>query len=182
MLHAATKVGISLGLEARKIIDEGDSVRGDIITSTMKERTAQDNRKNGLLLDGFPRMLAQTEAIAEVGVDLDTIARISVPGSVTIDRISGRRARPASDRAYHVTYSPPKIEGKDDVTGEDLIQRGDDRRETVEKRLVVYHEQTEVLVDFYSKLEGEYAPRYIEVDGTQPVEVTKAEASSTLGK
>ena len=172
MLRAAIKAGTPLGLEAKKIIDEGGLVRDDIIIGMVKERIAQDDCKNGFLFDGFPRTLAQAEAMVEAGVDLDAVVEIDVPDSVIVDRMSGRR----------VTYNPPKVEGKDDVTGEDLIQRDDDKEETVKKRLAVYHEQTEVLVDFYSKLEGEHAPKYIKVDGTQAVEAVKAEVLKGLGK
>lgn len=182
MLRAAIKAGTPLGLEAKKIIDEGGLVRDDIIIGMVKERIAQDDCKNGFLFDGFPRTLAQAEAMVEAGVDLDAVVEIDVPDSVIIDRMSGRRVHLASGRTYHVTYNPPKVEGKDDVTGEDLIQRDDDKEETVKKRLAVYHEQTEVLVDFYSKLEGEHTPKYIKVDGTQAVEAVKAEVLKGLGK
>ena len=182
MLRAAIKAGTPLGLEAKKIIDEGGLVRDDIIIGMVKERIAQDDCKNGFLFDGFPRTLAQAEAMVEAGVDLDAVVEIDVPDNVIVDRMSGRRVHLASGRTYHVTYNPPKVEGKDDVTGEDLIQRDDDKEETVKKRLAVYHEQTEVLVDIYSKLEGEHAPKYIKVDGTQPVEAVKAEVLKGLGK
>lgn len=182
MLRAAIKAGTPLGLEAKKIIDEGGLVRDDIIIGMVKERIAQDDCKNGFLFDGFPRTLAQAEAMVEAGVDLDAVVEIDVPDSVIVDRMSGRRVHLASGRTYHVTYNPPKVEGKDDVTGEDLIQRDDDKEETVKKRLAVYHEQTEVLVDFYSKLEGEHVPKYIKVDGTQAVEAVKAEVLKGLGK
>ena len=182
MLRAAIKAGTPLGLEAKKIIDEGGLVRDDIIIGMVKERIVQDDCKNGFLFDGFPRTLAQAEAMVEAGVDLDAVVEIDVPDSVIVDRMSGRRVHLSSGRTYHVTYNPPKVEGKDDVTGEDLIQRDDDKEETVKKRLAVYHEQTEVLVDFYSKLEGEHAPKYSKVDGTQPVEAVKAEVLGALGK
>ncbi|MGN6859550.1 nucleoside monophosphate kinase, partial [Neisseria sp. P0022.S006] len=148
--------------------DEGGLVRDDIIIGMVKERIAQDDCKNGFLFDGFPRTLAQAEVMVEAGVDLDAVVEIDVPDSVIVDRMSGRRVHLASGRTYHVPYNPPKVEGKDDVTGEDLIQRDDEKEETVKKRLAVSHEQTEVLVDFYSKLEGEPAPKYIQVDGTPP--------------
>ena len=165
MLRAAIKAGTPLGLEAKKIMDEGGLVRDDIIIGMVKERIAQADCANGFLFDGFPRTLAQAEAMQQAGVLLD-----------------GRRVHLASGRTYHVVYNPPKTEGKDDVTGEDLIQRDDDKEETVKKRLAVYHEQTEVLVGYYSKLEGESAPKYIKVDGTQAVEAVKAEVLAALGK
>lgn len=182
MLRAAIKAGTPLGLEAKKIIDEGGLVRDDIIIGMVKERIAQADCKDGFLFDGFPRTLAQAEAMVEAGVDLDAVVEIDVPDSVIIDRMSGRRVHLASGRTYHVSYNPPKVDGKDDVTGEDLIQRDDDKEETVKKRLDVYHEQTKVLTGFYSKLTGERAPKYIKVDGTHAVEAVKAQVLGELGK
>ena len=180
MLRAAIKAGTPLGLEAKKIIDEGGLVRDDIIIGMVKERIAQDDCKNGFLFDGFPRTLAQAEAMVEAGVDLDAVVEIDVPDSVIVDRMSGRRVHLSSGRTYHVTYNPPKVEGKDDVTGEDLIQRDDDKEETVKKRLAVYHEQTEVLTGFYGSLKGSTAPRCIKVDGTQPVETVRDQILAAL--
>ena len=128
------------------------------------------------------RTLAQAEAMVEAGVDLDAVVEIDVPDSVIVKRMSGRRVHLPSGRTYHITHNPPKAEGKDDISGEDLIQRDDDKEEVVQKRLAVYHEQTEVLVDFYSKLEGEHAPQYIKVDGTQPVDAVKTQVLGALGK
>ena len=146
MLRAAIKAGTPLGLEAKKIIDEGGLVRDDIIIDMVKERIAQDDCKNGFLFDGFPRTLAQAEAMVEAGVDLDAVVEIDVPDSVIVDRMSGRRVHLASGRTYHVTYNPPKVEGKDDVTGEDLIQRDDDKEKTVKKRLLtIYPVRTKIL-------------------------------------
>lgn len=180
MLRAAIKAGTPLGLEAKKIMDEGGLVRDDIIIGMVKERIAQDDCANGFLFDGFPRTLAQAEAMREAGVQLDAVVEINVPDDVIVGRVSGRRVHPASGRSYHILHNPPKTEGKDDITGEDLVQRDDDREETVKKRLAVYHEQTAVLVDFYGKLEGNDAPRYIKIDGTQSVEAVKAEVLSAL--
>ena len=154
MLRAAIKAGTPLGLEAKKIIDEGGLVRDDIIIGMVKERIAQ----------------------------ADCVVEIDVPDSVIVSRMSGRRVHLPSGRTYHITHNPPKAEGKDDISGEDLIQRDDDKEEVVQKRLAVYHEQTEVLVDFYSKLEGEHAPQYIKVDGTQPVDAVKTQVLGALGK
>ena len=182
MLRAAIKAGTPLGLEAKKIMDEGGLVRDDIIIGMVKERITQPDCANGFLFDGFPRTLAQAEAMQEAGVLLDAVVEIDVPDSVIVERMSGRRVHPASGRTYHVVYNPPKAEGKDDLTGEDLVQRDDDKEETVKKRLAVYHEQTEVLVGYYSKLKGESAPKYIKVDGTQAVEAVKAEVLAALGK
>ena len=180
MLRAAIKAGTPLGLEAKKIMDAGGLVRDDIIIGMVKERIAQDDCKNGFLFDGFPRTLAQAEAMQEAGVVLDAVVEIDVPDEVILERMAGRRVHLPSGRTYHVKYNPPKVAGKDDETGEDLVQRDDDKEETVKKRLAVYHEQTEVLVDFYSKLTGEHAPRYIKVDGTQPVETVKENVITAL--
>ncbi|MDK4688227.1 adenylate kinase [Kingella negevensis] len=182
MLRAAIKAGTPLGLEAKKIIDEGGLVRDDIIIGMVKERIAQADCANGFLFDGFPRTLAQAEAMVEAGVNLDAVVEIDVPDKVIIERMSGRRVHLASGRTYHLKHNPPKVEGKDDETGEDLVQRDDDKEETVKKRLDVYHEQTEVLVDFYSKLTGDNAPRYIKVNGTQAVETVKEQVIAQLKK
>lgn len=182
MLRAAIKAGTPLGLEAKKIIDEGGLVRDDIIIGMVKERIAQDDCQNGFLFDGFPRTLAQAQAMIDAGVDLDAVVEIDVPDEVIVNRMSGRRVHLPSGCTYHVTFNPPKTEGKDDVTGEDLIQRDDDKEEVVKKRLAVYHEQTAVLIGFYSQLTGDNAPKYIKVDGTQAVETVKAEVLSALGQ
>ena len=180
MLRAAIKAGTPLGLEAKKIMDAGGLVRDDIIIGMVKERIAQPDCAHGFLFDGFPRTLAQAEAMVAAGVDLDAVVEIDVPDAAIVERMSGRRVHLPSGRTYHVKYNPPKVAGKDDETGEDLVQRDDDKEETVKKRLAVYHEQTEVLVDFYSKLTGEHAPRYIKVDGTQPVETVKDNVITAL--
>lgn len=182
MLRAAVKAGTPLGLEAKKIMDAGGLVRDDIIIGLVKERIAQDDCKNGFLFDGFPRTLAQAEAMMDVGVHLDAVVEIDVPDSAIVERMSGRRVHLPSGRTYHIKFNPPKTAGKDDVTGEDLIQRDDDKEETVKKRLAVYHEQTEVLVGYYSKLDGSNAPKYIKVDGAQAVETVKTQILTALGK
>ncbi|WP_274584697.1 adenylate kinase [Neisseria leonii] len=182
MLRAAIKAGTPLGLEAKKIIEEGGLVRDDIIIGMVKERIAQDDCRNGFLFDGFPRTLAQAEAMMEAGVHLNAVVEIDVPDSVIVERMSGRRVHLPSGRTYHISHNPPKTEGKDDITGEELVQRDDDKEDVVKKRLAVYHEQTAVLIDFYSKLKGENAPHYIKVDGTQPVEKVKEEVLAGLGK
>ena len=180
MLRAAIKAGTPLGLEAKKIMDAGGLVRDDIIIGMVKERIAEPDCANGFLFDGFPRTLAQAETMVAAGVNLDAVVEIDVPDAAILERMSGRRVHLPSGRTYHVKYNPPKVAGKDDETGEDLVQRDDDKEETVKKRLAVYHEQTEVLVDFYSKLTGEHAPRYIKVDGTQPVETVKENVITAL--
>ena len=145
-------------------------------------RHAARRHQSGFLFDGFPRTLAQAEAMQEAGVILDAVVEIDVPDVVILERMAGRRVHLPSGRTYHIRYNPPKVEGKDDVTGEDLIQRDDDREETVKNRLDVYHKQTAVLIGFYSQLTGDNAPRYIKIDGTQPVEAVKAAVLSALGK
>jgi len=172
MLRAAVKAGTPLGLEAKKIMDAGGLVSDDIILGLIKERIAEDDCRNGFLLDGFPRTIPQAEALKEL-TDIDAVVEIDVDDDEIIRRMSGRRVHPGSGRTYHVVFNPPKVEGKDDVTGEDLIQREDDKEETVRKRLEVYHQQTEPLIEFYSKWaeSGDpQAPKYIRVDGIGKVE------------
>ncbi|XXQ68366.1 adenylate kinase [Neisseriaceae bacterium B1] len=180
MLRASIKAGTPLGLEAKKIIDEGGLVRDDIIIGMVKERIAQPDCANGFLFDGFPRTLAQAQAMVEADVNLDAVVEIDVPDSVIVERMSGRRVHLSSGRTYHLKHNPPKVEGKDDETGEDLVQRDDDKEETVKKRLDVYHEQTEVLVDFYGKFTGDNAPKYIKIDGTQNVDTVREQVLSQL--
>jgi adenylate kinase len=181
MLRAAVKAGTSLGIEAKKIMDAGGLVRDDIIIGLVKERIQEADCANGFLFDGFPRTLAQAEAMKEAGVVLDFVVEIDVPDEVIVERMSGRRVHMASGRTYHLVYNPPKVAGKDDETGEDLIQRDDDQAETVQKRLNVYHEQTEVLVDYYGKQSVETGlPGYIKVDGTQDVNEVKEQVLAQL--
>ena len=150
MLRAAVREGTPLGLEAKKVMDAGGLVSDDIILGLIKERIAQSDCKNGYLLDGFPRTIAQAEGLEKMGVELDYVIEIVVEDEEIIKRMSGRRVHMASGRSYHVVFNPPKVEGVDDITGEPLIQRDDDTEETVRKRLNVYHEQTKPLVGFYS--------------------------------
>jgi adenylate kinase len=150
MLRAAVREGTPLGIEAKKVMDAGGLVSDDIILGLIKERIAQADCKNGYLLDGFPRTIAQAEGLATMGVELDYVIEIAVDDEEIIKRMSGRRVHLDSGRTYHVVFNPPKQEGLDDVTGEALIQRDDDKEETVRKRLSVYHEQTKPLVGFYS--------------------------------
>ena len=181
MLRAAVKAGTSLGIEAKKIMDAGGLVRDDIIIGLVKERIQEADCANGFLFDGFPRTLAQAEAMKEAGVVLDFVVEIDVPDEVIVERMSGRRVHMASGRTYHLVYNLPKVAGKDDETGEDLIQRDDDQAETVQKRLNVYHEQTEVLVDYYGKQSVETGlPGYIKVDGTQDVNEVKEQVLAQL--
>lgn len=173
MLRAAVKAGTPLGLEAKKIMDAGGLVSDDIILGLVKERIQQPDCQKGFLLDGFPRTIPQAEAVKQQGIKIDSVVEIDVDDEEIIKRMSGRRVHTASGRTYHVVFNPPKKPDTDDVTGEPLIQRDDDKEDTVRKRLKVYHEQTEPLIDYYSKWAGsgtEQAPKYIKVSGTGPVE------------
>ena len=152
MLRAAVKAGTPLGLAAKKIMDAGELVSDDIIIGLVKERLEKPDCKNGFLFDGFPRTIPQAEALVKAGIPIDDVVEIAVPDEVILERMSGRRVHVASGRTYHVKFNPPKVEGVDDVTGEPLIQRPDDKEETVKKRLEVYHTQTEALVGFYQIL------------------------------
>jgi len=151
MLRAQVKAGTALGLEAKKHMDAGGLVPDAVIIGMVKDRLTQDDCKNGYLFDGFPRTIPQADAMKDAGVAIDYVLEIDVPDSDIVERMAGRRAHLASGRTYHVKYNPPKVEGKDDVTGEDLVQRDDDKEETVKKRLDIYHSQTKPLVEFYSK-------------------------------
>ena len=173
MLRAAVKAGSPLGLEAKKVMDSGGLVSDDIIIGLVKARLKQDDCANGYLFDGFPRTIPQAEAMKDAGVQIDVVLEIDVPDQDIISRMSGRRVHTASGRTYHVHFNPPKVEGKDDVTGEDLIQRDDDREETVRKRLEVYHAQTRQLVDYYGKWAASGssgAPRYRKISGQGAVD------------
>ncbi|MGL5986418.1 MAG: adenylate kinase [Burkholderiales bacterium] len=184
MLRAAVKAGTPLGVEAKKIMDAGGLVRDDIIIGLVKERITEADCKNGFLFDGFPRTIPQAEAMRDAGVTLDFVVEIDVPDANIIDRMSGRRVHLTSGRTYHVKYNPPKMAGQDDETGEELIQRDDDKEETVKKRLDVYHEQTEVLVGFYSKMAASgdaTAPKYVKIDGTQSVDAVRDATLKALG-
>ena len=168
MLRAAVKAGTPLGIEAKKVMDAGGLVSDDLIINLVKERIAQPDCANGFLFDGFPRTIPQAEAMKEAGVNLDYVLEIDVPFEAIIERMSGRRSHPASGRTYHVKFNPPKTEGLDDVTGEALVQREDDKEETVKKRLEVYSQQTRPLVDYYSnwaKEDAAAAPKYRAISG-----------------
>jgi adenylate kinase len=168
MLRAAVKAGTPLGLEAKQIMDAGGLVSDDIILGLVKERLAEADCKNGYLLDGFPRTIPQAEGMQKLGINVSHVVEIDVADEEIVKRMSGRRAHLASGRTYHVVFNPPKTEGKDDVTGEPLVQRDDDKEETVRKRLKVYHDQTEPLVEFYSRMarSGDAnAPKYAKVAG-----------------
>ena len=175
MLRAAVKAGTELGMKAKAVMDAGDLVSDDIIIGLVKERVAQPDCENGYLLDGFPRTIPQAEAMRENGIDVDYVVEIDVPDEEIISRLSGRRVHPGSGRTYHVIYNPPKVEDKDDVTGEDLVHRVDDQEDTVKKRLQVYVDQTSPLVSFYSDWHeaDDEAPAYIKVLGTGSVDDIK---------
>ena len=172
MLRAAVKAGTELGKQAKKIMDEGGLVSDDIILGLVKDRIQEPDCSNGFLFDGFPRTIPQAEAMKQE-VDIDYVVEIGVDDEEIIKRMSGRRVHLASGRTYHVVFNPPKEEGKDDETGEPLIQRDDDKEDTVRERLSVYHDQTEPLIDYYSKWAndgGAGAPRYVKINGIGKVE------------
>jgi adenylate kinase len=183
MLRAAVKAGTPLGLAAKKVMDSGALVSDDIIIGLVKDRLQQPDCKNGYLFDGFPRTLPQAEAMKDAGVPIDFVLEIDVPDDDIILRMSGRRAHLASGRTYHVKFNPPKIAGKDDITGEDLIQRDDDKEETVTKRLEVYKAQTRPLIDYYTRWgqSGDSrAPKYRKVSGVGSVEEIRDRALAAL--
>ncbi|MEI5638849.1 MULTISPECIES: adenylate kinase [unclassified Pseudoalteromonas] len=181
MLRAAIKEGTPLGLEAKKVMDAGQLVSDEIIIGLVKERIAKEDCANGFLLDGFPRTIPQADAMKENGIKVDHVIEFDVADEIIVERMSGRRVHPGSGRVYHIVYNPPKVEGKDDVTGEDLIIRDDDTEETVRKRLAIYHEQTKPLVDYYSKEAQAGNTQYHKLDGTQAVEAVSKQLAELLG-
>lgn len=183
MLRAAVKAGTPLGIAAKKIMDEGGLVSDDIIIGLVKDRLKEPDCAKGYLFDGFPRTIPQADAMKEAGVAIDYVLEIDVPDEAIIERMSGRRVHPASGRTYHVKFNPPKVAGKDDLTGEELIQRDDDKEETVKKRLSVYHEQTEVLVGYYNQWAASGqpgAPKYRKIAGVGPVDQIRDSAFAAL--
>lgn len=183
MLRAAVKAGTPLGLEAKKVMESGGLVSDEIILGLVKERIQEADCATGFLFDGFPRTLAQAEALKTDGVNIDCVIEIDVDDEEIIKRMSGRRAHLASGRTYHIIYNPPKVEGKDDETGEDLVQREDDKEETVRERLRVYHEQTEPLIDYYSSWADSgdaAAPKYVRVEGVGKVEEIRDRIFSSI--
>ncbi|MDT3669295.1 MAG: adenylate kinase [Aromatoleum sp.] len=183
MLRAAVKAGTPLGIEAKKVMDAGGLVSDDIIIGLVKDRLQEDDCKAGYMFDGFPRTIPQADAMKDAGVPIDFVLEIDVPDSEIVERMSGRRAHLASGRTYHVKYNPPKVAGRDDVTGEDLVQRDDDREETVQKRLEVYHSQTKPLVAYYTKWAesgAAGAPKVRKISGLGAVDEITARAFEAL--
>ena len=183
MLRAAVKAGTPLGVQAKAVMDAGQLVSDDLIINLVKERIAQPDCAQGFLFDGFPRTIAQAEAMKTAGVKIDHVLEIDVPFEAIIERMGGRRSHPGSGRIYHVTFNPPKVPGVDDVTGEPLVQRDDDKEETVKKRLDVYSEQTRPLVDYYRNWaahEPAQAPKYSAISGVGTVEEITARANAAL--
>ena len=178
MLRAAIKNGTELGKKVKEVMDSGSLVSDDIIIALVKERIAEADCTGGFLFDGFPRTIPQAEALRDAGVEIDHVVEIAVEDEAIVQRMGGRRVHPGSGRTYHVVYNPPKVEGKDDVTGEDLIQRKDDAEETVRHRLGVYHEQTAPLVDFYKNSEGDTL--YTCVEGIGSVDDIKGKVLNAL--
>ena len=183
MLRAAIKAGTELGKEAKGYMDSGGLVPDEVIIGLVKERIKEADCQKGFLFDGFPRTIPQADAMKDAGVSIEAVVDINVPDAEIIKRMSGRRVHLASGRTYHITFNPPKEEGKDDVTGEALIQRDDDQEETVRNRLDVYHAQTEPLIDYYKSWEssGESAaPKYIRIEGVGKVEEIRDQIYSVL--
>jgi adenylate kinase len=185
MLRAAIKDGTELGMAAKKVMDAGGLVSDDIMIGLVKDRLQQADCANGYLFDGFPRTVAQADAMKDNGINVDYVLEIDVPDELIVERMSGRRSHPASGRVYHTKFNPPKVDDLDDVTGEPLVQRDDDKEETVKKRLAVYHNQTEVLLGYYnnwaqSGLPG--APRYRKISGVGPVEQVRDAAFAALSE
>ena len=180
MLRAAIKAGTNLGKQAKTLMDEGKLVPDDLIIALVQERVSQPDCAKGFLLDGFPRTIPQADALKTAGIHIDYVLEFDVPDEIIVERMSGRRVHLASGRTYHVVYNPPKVEGKDDITGEDLVIRPDDKKETVLERLKVYHSTTQPLVDYYQAEAKAGNTRYFCLDGTQKVETISRELNSIL--
>lgn len=181
MLRAAIKAGTELGKLAKSFMDSGKLVTDEIIIGLVKDRITHEDCKNGFLLDGFPRTVPQADALREAGVAIDAVIEIDVPDSEIVKRMSGRRAHLASGRTYHIIYNPPKIEGKDDQTGEDLVQRDDDKENIVLDRLSVYHELTQPLIAYYQGVsKADASVKYVRIDGTKAIETVEKEIISQL--
>ena len=181
MLRAAVKAGSELGKQAKAIMDAGKLVTDELVISLVKERIAQEDCRNGFLLDGFPRTIPQADAMKDAVIKVDYVLEFAVPDELIVERIIGRRVHPGSGRVYHVKFNPPQVEGKDDVTGEDLVTRKDDQEETVRKRLVEYHQQTAPLIGYYGQEAQAGNTRYVKIDGTQSVDSVRTELEKVLG-
>ncbi len=181
MFRAAIKEGTELGKQAKALMDEGKLVPDELTVALVKDRIAQPDCANGFLLDGFPRTIPQADALKDAGVKIDFVLEFDVADEVIVERMSGRRVHQPSGRTYHVVYNPPKVEGKDDITGEDLIIRQDDKPETVLERLAIYHKQTKPLIAYYTAEAEAGNTEYHRLDGTQPVEAVSAELNKILG-
>ncbi|KAE9540373.1 adenylate kinase [Ursidibacter maritimus] len=181
MFRAAIKEGTELGKQAKALMDEGKLVPDELTVALVKDRIAQPDCAKGFLLDGFPRTIPQADALKEAGVKIDFVLEFDVADEVIVERMSGRRVHQPSGRTYHIIYNPPKVEGKDDVTGEDLIIRQDDKPETVLDRLAIYHKQTKPLIAYYTAEAEAGNTQYHRLDGTQPVETVSAELNKLLG-
>lgn len=181
MLRAAISAGTELGLAAKKVMDEGKLVSDDLIIGLVKERITQEDCAKGFLLDGFPRTIPQADAMKQAEIKIDFVIEFDVADEVIVERMAGRRVHPGSGRVYHVSYNPPKQEGLDDMTGEELVVRPDDQEDTVRHRLSVYHEQTKPLISYYSEEADLGNCEYLKIDGTKPVEEVSALLAKTLG-
>lgn len=181
MLRAAIKAGSELGQKAKVLMEAGQLVPDDLIIALVKDRVSQDDCANGFLLDGFPRTIPQADALKAAGIAIDYVLEFDVPDEVIVERMSGRRVHPASGRSYHIVYNPPKVDGKDDITGEDLIIRADDKPETVLDRLKVYHSTTKPLVEYYNQEADNGNTQYFRLDGTLPVDQVSLKLAEILG-
>lgn len=181
MFRAAIKEGTELGKQAKALMDEGKLVPDELTVALVKDRIAQPDCAKGFLLDGFPRTIPQADALKASGVKIDFVLEFDVADEVIVERMSGRRVHQPSGRTYHIVYNPPRVEGKDDVTGEDLIIRPDDKAETVLERLAIYHNQTKPLIQYYTAEAEAGNTTYHRLDGTQPVEAVSAQLDKLLG-
>ncbi|PHM71598.1 adenylate kinase [Xenorhabdus kozodoii] len=182
MLRAAVKAGSELGLKAKELMDNGKLVTDELVIALVKERIKQDDCHNGFLLDGFPRTIPQADAMKEAGIKVDYVLEFDVPDDIIVERIIGRRVHASSGRVYHIKFNPPKVENRDDVTGEELTIRKDDQEETVRKRLVEYHAQTAPLVSYYQQEAQAGNTEYFKLDGTRQVVEVSAELANILGE
>jgi adenylate kinase len=181
MLRSAVKAGTKLGKEVQLVMDSGKLVSDDLIIALVKERIKEPDCAEGFLLDGFPRTIAQADALREAGIDIDTVIEFVIDDEEIIKRLSGRRIHPGSGRIYHLQFDPPKVEGLDDQTQEPLIQREDDHEETIRRRLQIYHQQTEPLIDYYQNSKASNAPRFLRIDATGDVNEIHQHLSQILG-